>query len=241
VRGGVDARSPRRTSSPCRRTRTPRRWRGRRGCCTGPSGEPSCGFTRQEQDVPRPLRAMPRLLCVSSTIALQGCPARPLAAVRVLRCYLLAARPTPQLVKEGVFAILAAAHSFQPPPPPAAATLSSVPENGPAAGPFAAAAAGPAGAAALPRTFAATLAHLIRHHSATHVDVAGLQPLAANPTCAALTGPMVSGKAQSHGHATLVYTLHWYSVYQYQSANEPAREAPAQANDVLHAQRAAQG
>ncbi|KAG2493410.1 hypothetical protein HYH03_008535 [Edaphochlamys debaryana] len=132
-----------------------------------------------------------------------------------------------KLVKECVFLVMGAAQAFQaakagadsahpPPRAPATPPLPTVPENQTAAGRSGAAstsapASAPAGGAdtavKLPLTFAHALAHLLRHHSATHIDAPSLEPLAANPLYVPLTGKQVESAALLSQLASLKASL----------------------------------
>ncbi|GFR47125.1 hypothetical protein Agub_g8812 [Astrephomene gubernaculifera] len=121
-----------------------------------------------------------------------------------------------KLVTEAVFAIMAAAQSFQPPAQPkafikvassnlaadgpaaasapaartSASALPSIPENLVAAG----LAGSGGGAVQLPPTFAHAMALLIRSHGPAHVESAALEPLASDPVYTPLTGPLVHSR-----------------------------------------------
>ncbi|GLI65552.1 hypothetical protein VaNZ11_009114 [Volvox africanus] len=121
-----------------------------------------------------------------------------------------------KLVKEAVFALIAAAHAFQPTTRSSTRALLSLPailedeqagviqraKSGAAAMAAALAAAGNTGGAGgaplappLPPSFAHLLSYLIAHHGPAHVDSDALTPLMAHKAYAAAVGPQVESDA----------------------------------------------
>ncbi|GIL44468.1 hypothetical protein Vafri_1913 [Volvox africanus] len=121
-----------------------------------------------------------------------------------------------KLVKEAVFALIAAAHAFQPTTRSSTRALLSLPailedeqagvmersKSGAAAMAAALAAAGNTGGAGgsplappLPPSFAHLLSYLIAHHGPSHVDSDALKPLMAHKAYASAVGPQVESDA----------------------------------------------
>ncbi|KXZ56447.1 hypothetical protein GPECTOR_1g40 [Gonium pectorale] len=127
-------------------------------------------------------------------------------------------------VKEAIFGIIAAAQAFTAarPPPPAMASAAAAGHMAMTAGvkPISVASAKLLGMSAapaqpsrlsvassaaplMPPTFVHALAHLIAHHSQTHVDSAGLEPLAQHQIYVPLTGLQVESSGVFGRLATL--------------------------------------